>query len=174
MRIIKIFLAGLIGLFVFVTLFSLVIPSNIRVSRATIIHSSKDEVYKQVTDLKNWKNWHPLFKNNVIKILFSNPSKGINAYCDLNYKNKQTHLQVTGIDTSSIQFLLQLKGENDISNQISITPLTEQNAVQVEWQALTKMHWYPWEKFYGIFIDKIYGPGYEDALNGLKEYAESR
>jgi hypothetical protein len=42
----------------------------------------------------------------------------------------------------------------------------------VEWRSLTRLHWYPWEKFYAIFMDKITGPGYEAALNGLKEIVE--
>ena len=44
--------------------------------------------------------------------------------------------------------------------------------MQVEWNAVTRLKWYPWEKFYGIFIEKSSGQGYEDALNSLKTYVE--
>jgi hypothetical protein len=34
------------------------------------------------------------------------------------------------------------------------------------------MKWYPWEKFSGIFVDKMTGPGYQAALNELKDFVE--
>src|SRR5205807_1363242 len=108
-----------------------------------------------------------------VTLFFSNPSKGKNAYCDINYNNKQTHLVITDADSSSIKFLLQSKKENTISNELDIIPLEGHN-IRVEWKATTKLNWYPWEKFYGIFIDKITGPSYENALNGLKKYAEAQ
>jgi hypothetical protein len=55
-----------------------------------------------------------------------------------------------------------------------MNPVTDSSAMQVEWRVLTKLKWYPWEKFYGIFIDKLTGPGYEVALNNLKELAENK
>ena len=71
-------------------------------------------------------------------------------------------------DSTSIKFLLQAEGENDIDNDIVITRYPSQQSVQVEWRAITKLHWYPWEKFYGIFIDKLTGPGYEAAFKGAE------
>ena len=66
------------------------------------------------------------------------------------------------------------KGENDVENIISVTAVNAGSEIQVEWRVLTKLKWYPWEKFYGIFIDKITGPGYELALNNLKDLAEKK
>src|SRR6202000_530181 len=88
-----------------------------------------------------------------------------NAYCDITYQKRQVHLNMTSVDSSSIKFVIQSKGEDEIVNEIVITPIVAQHQIQVEWKALTKLHWYPWDKFYGIFIDRITGPGYEDALN---------
>ena len=64
-------------------------------------------------------------------------------------------------------------GENDIFNTLRVSPIQQTNQVQAEWIVLIKLKWYPWEKFYGIFIEKISGEGYEEALNSLKEYAEN-
>ena len=68
--------------------------------------------------------------------------------------------------------ILQREGENEVINMISILPLPDSNQVQVEWRSLTKLKWSPWEKFYGIFVEKLTGPGYEAALNSLKSYTE--
>ena len=172
-RFIKAFLFGITGLFIIITLLSLLITSNVRVIRTTVINNTTtDKPYQQIIDLKNWKNWHPIFKKGVATIIFTVSSVGKNAACDIVYNNKTTHLLITDADTTSIKFILQSQGENDIENAITITPIKTSGEVRVEWRALTKLHWYPWEKFYAIFLDKITGPGYDAALNGLKDFIE--
>ena len=174
MVIIKNLLIGTIGLFVVVTLMSLLLPSDIKVSRAVIINAPEDSVYKQIADFKNWKNWHPLFKNDSSVITFSNPSFGKNAYCNIIFNGKKSHLVITNSDSSFVQFLSQEKDAFDIENEISIVPVKEQNNLRIEWKALTKLHWYPWDKFYGIFIDRITGNGYQQSLESLKDYIEMK
>ncbi|MEI9933312.1 MAG: hypothetical protein WDM71_00275 [Ferruginibacter sp.] len=173
MRLIKFIIISIIGLFVVVTLMASLLSSEVKTSRAVVVHSSYSQIYMQVADLRNWKNWHPSLKADSIIISYSNPSFGKNAWCNIEYKNQQTHLQIISEDSTSIHFLSQLNRINDIDNEISITPVKEEQSFQVEWKAITKLHWYPWEKFYGIFIDRLTGPGYEEALNDLKDYVES-
>jgi hypothetical protein len=171
---IKAFLIGAIGLFVVITLFSLLIPSRVRVSRAVLINSTTaNAVYQQTALLDNWKKWHPIFTMDSAKLIKQEPTSGgkDSSYIILQH-GKEVKVQLITADSNSVKFLLQAAGENDIENDIVLKTLASQNAVQVEWRAVTKLHWYPWEKFYGIFIDKLTGAGYEAALNGLKEYIE--
>lgn len=174
MRVIKVFLVGAIGLFIIITLFSLLIPSRVRVSRAVLINNtSNDVVYRQVANLENWKNWHPIFTMDSAKLSSHSPAiAGKDSGYTFNHRGRDINITILSADSGSVQFLLQADGENDIDNDILITSLPSQNAVQVEWRAITKLHWYPWEKFYGIFIDKLTGPGHEAALNGLKDFIE--
>jgi uncharacterized protein YxjI len=167
MRLFKGFIIGLIGLFLMITLLSLLIPSNIKVSRTVIINDTTGKIIAQVKDIKNWGNWHPIFACKDATINY------LNNGCDIVYNNKTTHLVSQSATTKSVKFLLKSDNENDIANEILIIPIEHQNAMQVEWQANVKLHWYPWEKFYGIFIDKLTGPGYEAALNGLKKFIET-
>ncbi|MCW3092730.1 MAG: hypothetical protein JWP81_3799 [Ferruginibacter sp.] len=175
MRFLKAFLFGATGLFIIITLFSLLIPFKVRVSRALLINgTTAGEVYRQVAAIENWKKWHPVFTADSAKLFVQPPSAGQK---DSIYKILQLGKEITisfiPANASSVKFLLQAKGENDIENDLFITPLSGQQAVQVEWRAITRLHWYPWEKFYGIFIDKLTGPGYEAALQALKMYLEN-
>ena len=173
MRFIKAFLVGATGLFVVITLFSLLIPANVKVARNTTINSTdRNKIIAQVADLKNWKNWHPIFAAEGAVTNFGSISSGKNASCDVQYKDKVIHLLITFADSSLVSFILQSKGENSISNQIRLYPLEGLNQTMVEWTSVTHLHWYPWEKFYAIFMDKLTGPGYEMALEGLKKYVE--
>ena len=164
----KAFLFGASGLFIMATLLSLLIPSNIKVSRVDIINAPAGKVYAQIADIRNWKNWHPAFKQEGDKINFAVDGRS----CDIINTNRTTHLAITSADSVSVKFILQAKGENDIKNEINITTLPTQPGTQVEWRSFTKLKWYPWEKVYGIFIDKLTGPSYESALKGLKLFLE--
>ncbi len=172
MRFIKAFLFGATGLFIIITLISLLIPSKAKVTRTVVIDKgTKEKIYAQVNDLQNWKNWHPSFATGLAIINLGKQTAGIGGNCDVIYNNKTTHLQITGADTASITFTLTAPGENDITNKIYCYTIADQQT-KVNWQSITQLHWYPWDKFYAIFIDKLTGPGYEAALNGLKTFIE--
>ncbi|MFT3683207.1 MAG: hypothetical protein QM791_23310 [Ferruginibacter sp.] len=177
MRIIKAFLFGAVSLFIIITLLSLLIPSNIKVSRTVLINNTTaPAISSQVAYMSNWRNWHPLFKSDSAKIYINPGTKGVKSFV-VEYNDKKVTIDFTGTDSSTathiIKFNMSSPGENEIRNEIIIIPVPNQNNVQVEWQALNKLRWYPWEKFYGIFIDKLTGPGYETALNGLKTFIET-
>jgi hypothetical protein len=172
MKSFKFFVVSFGTLFIVITLISLLLPSNVKVSRAVIISAPPDKIYAQVADFRNWKNWHPSLQGSGIVVTYSDPSFGKNAFCDISNGYQKTHLQITDADSTTVKFLSQLNGGDAINNEISITPIKEQHSFQVEWKAFSKLNWYPWEKFYGIYIDRITGPGYDAVLNDLKDSLE--
>ena len=173
MRMIRGFIFALIGLFIMITLVSLLIPSRVMVTRGVVVNAGAKKVFAQVGSLQNWKNWQPVFKSDSFAIRFSQGANGVNPFCEWKSRGKKNRLVVTGQAENTITIALQREGENEVTNTINILPLPDSNTVQVEWRALTRLKWYPWEKFYGIFIEKVTGQGYEDALNNLKAYVEN-
>lgn len=173
MKQIKGFLFVLTGLSVMITLVSLLMPSKVMTARSVIIHADATTIFPAVTDLAKWKNWHPVFMQDSVNIMISNPSSGLNAFAEWSSANLRNKLLVTDVNANAVKLSLAREGERDIENIISMYPVNDSNGIQVEWRVLNTLKWYPWEKFYGIFIDKITGPGYEMALNSLKEYAEN-
>ncbi|MEO8770031.1 MAG: hypothetical protein ABI402_08095 [Ferruginibacter sp.] len=174
MRLIKGFIFVLAGLFIMITLISLLMPSKVMTVRAVVVHADHDLILSQINDLKKWKDWHPVFMSDSSNVTISTPSIGVNAFVTWNTNGKENKFLITESDANHIKATLMRSGENDVANIISINPINYSTAVQVEWRVLTTLKWYPWEKFYGIFIDKLSGPGYEFALNNLKELAEKR
>ena len=172
MRLIKGFILALIGLFIVVILLSLLIPSKVVVARGVAINANPAKVFAELSNLRNWRHWQPVFKNDSIILNFSTDSTGVNSFCEWEDRGKKNKFIITGIGQFELTVAMVRKGENDVINTLSILPLPDSNSVQVQWRAFTNLKWYPWEKFYGIFIEKITGQGYEDALNSLKSYAE--
>ncbi len=171
-RLLKGFFIVLAGLFLFITLLSLFIPSKLMVTRAVVINAPADKVYNAVSNLQNWKYWQPVFINDSAKINFYTGANGVSDSCTWYSKGKKNTIQITKKTSQSVSATLKRTGENEVLNTISLLPLADSNQVQAEWNVLIKLKWYPWEKFYGIFIEKITGEGYEAALNSLKSYIE--
>ena len=173
MRLFKGFFIVLVGLFVFITILSLFIPSKLMVTRAVVINAHAGKVFNEISNLQNWKHWHPVFINDSAIIKFDTEANGISNTCEWESKGKKNTIHITGKQGYALKATLLREGENDVLNTMRVLPLTDSNQVQAEWNVLIKLKWYPWEKFYGIFIEKISGQGYEDALNSLKAYAEN-
>ncbi|MFT3911244.1 MAG: hypothetical protein QM737_17620 [Ferruginibacter sp.] len=174
MRKLKAFVFVLTGLAIMITLVSLLMPSKVMTVRSVVVHADTGFIISEIRDLKKWKDWHPVFMNEHANIVTSDPSSGVNAFVTWNSNGTLNKLLVTESSSNHIKASLIRKGENDVVNIISMNPVNDSTAVQVEWRVLTTLKWYPWEKFYGIMIDKFSGPGYELALNGLRELAEKK
>ena len=171
-RLIKGFFIVLAGLFIFITILSLFIPSKLMVTRAVVINAHADKVFNEISNLQNWKHWQPVFINDSANIRFETDASGISNSCEWESKGKKNKVIITAKEENAITASLIREGENDVFNSIKVLPLADSNQVQTEWNVLIRLKWYPWEKFYGIFIEGITGQGYEDALNSLKAYVE--
>ena len=173
MRMIRGFVFAITGLSIFISLLSLLIPSTVMVTRGVVVNANAKKVMLQVSSLQNWKNWQPVFKSGTYDIRFNAGNNGTDGSSEWESNGKKNSLFITGHTEYSITISLRSEDENEVIHTISILPLADSNTVQVEWRALTLLKWYPWEKFYGIFIEKVTGQGYEDALNNLKAYVEN-
>ncbi len=167
------FFIVLAGLFIFITILSLFIPSKLMVTRAVVINAKADVVFNELNNLQNWKNWQPVFIQDAASIKFDTDTAGVSNSCEWVSKGRNNKMTITDRSEYAIAATLSREGENDVLNTIRVLPLADSNQVQAEWNVLVKLKWYPWEKFYGIFIEKITGEGYEAALNSLKSYAEN-
>lgn len=173
MKIIKGFLIVVTGFFVLITLISLLIPSTVVTVKSVSIHASQDKILTAIKDLDEWKKWHPIFQQEAANIFISRPTDVVNAKASWMQNGKENSIIITNLFAQGIQFNVNRTGENPVETSLAALPVQEPNTLQVEWKAVTKLKWYPWEKFGGIFISEMTGPGYEQALNSLKKYIEN-
>lgn len=174
MKAVKGILFVLSGLFIMITLFSLLMPSRVMMVRTQPVMAPRDSVFKKIADLSVWTSWHPVFKQPDWKGTFSNPSAGSGATATWNSGGKENKLEITSDSAYVLQATLSRGNENPVSYIISVLPMNNPREVQVEWKAVIKLKWYPWEKFSGMLIDKMTGPGYEEALRGLRDVSEMK
>ena len=171
MRLIKPFAFVVLGFFLLISAISLLIPSKVVTTKSAIIHAPKEKILASIRDLQVWRNWHPLFRVTP-GLSISEPSSGIGAHADWTSSSKNNSLRIVELMQDGVKIMLDRTGENPVENMLLVLPVEEAGTYHVEWRSLTKLKWYPWEKFAGIFVGDITGPGYEAALNDLKKFIE--
>jgi hypothetical protein len=164
MRKIKVIILSLVILSVLVLLFSLLIPTHSKVSRAINIVGTRDSLRNELLQLKKWVNWHPFLKARPIdSIRFSSANQlEVDHYA----------FSITGNTDSTIQFLAQNPRGEQMPSTIAIYNYGD--SCIVNWYSSITVKWYPWEKFKTIFYDNMYGPALDSNLIALKYYIEKK
>lgn len=153
-------------LFIIITLISLLIPFNVRISRAVDIKGSKSEVMAQLANPENWKKWYP-GTDTLPYLVVDGQIKGIT------YGRGGTKgLLLTGVTDTSVTATNAGTDSRRINTGWNVIAHRDTNTVTVQWYMDFKLRWYPWEKFSSLLFDKQYGSGMEKGLQNLKKLVE--
>ena len=178
MRLIKMFLFVLLGLFGVVTIIGLFIPSSVKISRGVIINADISLLYKELSDVKNWNQWLPWITSDSGAIVqlsaVTNQPGSFFRWQGVKYKSAGT-ITIKEINQDEILLLHQIKDMNDAMGGFRVRRTGANSEVtEVLWYMEYKLRWYPWERFYGIFLDRIIGPAFDKGLEQLKNYTEQQ
>ena len=146
MKIIKLGFISILAFAILITVFSLFIPSHIRISKATDINVSKELIMAQVSDTANWRNWYPGADTVKVKS------------------------EISGIADSSL--VINRKGRSESGFVFHNSGFTGTTTVQ--WYMDVHLRWYHWEKFSSLLLEKRYGPLMEKGLDNLKRHFEKK
>ena len=161
MRIVKLAIISAVVLFLVTYLFSLIIPSTIRISRAVNISVPTDSLRTQVTDLRQWKEWNLLVNNADL----TNPQ-----YTEKAFSSDQ--LKVTSLPSTGDTLFTDWHQQNSRTLASGFTWEGNGDQLVIQWYFDVKLRWYPWEKFGSIVFDKQLGPPMEKSLGNLKKLLE--
>lgn len=178
MRLVKMFLFVLTGLFAVITIIGLFIPSSVKISRGIVINADSTKVYNELRDVKNWSKWLPWITTDSGAIIqlspVTNEPGSFFKWKGLIYKSSGT-ITLQQIKPDIITTSYQLKDMNDAEGGFRIRSTgAAKQGTEVQWFMEYKLKWYPWERFYGIFMDHIIGPAFDKGLQQLKTYTEEK
>jgi hypothetical protein len=156
MRVIKLFIISAVFFFGLFTVISLLIPSNVRLSKAINIGAPRAGIMHLVADTGTWKDWHPAFK-----------ARGGEARAAYEVK---TLLQNDSLVT--VNFTTPKK--QSIVNGWQLYRYASTDSVTVQWYMDFRLPWYPWQKFGSLFYESTYGTLMQQGLQDLKTAAETR
>ena len=171
MRGVKLFFITVFILLAFLSLITVFLPSTVTVSKTVLIKANENEVALQIANFENWKNWYPAFQNKNITVnTFKKKDTSFAAITD--EKQRKLLLVLLKSVPGNIDILLSEENKNNVTYQFILLPHGT-GQTQLTWNVNTTLDWYPWKKIAGIFLDKITGPQYEEALQNLKATIEN-
>ena len=166
MRLIKLAILSFIFLFLLVTIISLFIPSNIRISKATNIAADDILIDTNIKNLSNWKNWHPS-----LKVIAENE---INVLNDTSVKIKGTTIVIIQRKNDELTTRMAADEGQPVVSGFKTISHQQGDSATLQWYMDFKLRWYPWEKFRSLFYENIYGVQMEQGLHNLKELSRAR
>lgn len=161
MRIFKLALISGVILCIVFFLFSLIIPSHIRISRAMNIATTKDSLLTHLADLRQWQQWNEMANN---------PSLTNKQYTDGSITSDQVKITKQALVGDTLFTVWQRSSDRRFASAFTWNGSGDQLVVQ--WYFDFQLNWYPWEKFSSIIFDKQLGPPMEKSLGNLKKLLE--
>jgi hypothetical protein len=138
-----------------VTAISLLIPADIRISKAINIQADKRSIFTLIDDTAKWKQWHPAFIPN-----------------DSARKFPSIQIIQRSRNDSAITMHLQQAGKPVVVNGWKIYQHSIIDSVTLQWYMDFHLKWYPWKKFGSLFFENTYGVMMEHGLGNIKALAE--
>ena len=166
MRLVKLGIISVVVLFGLITAMSMLLPTQVIISRAIDINKPMDSVYEVVTNLNRWHGWMDYYDAAVTS--FSTPAKGKGAYI----KMGKVRVDITAIEADKMDGIWQSADNRPLPGSFNFVSSNNRQTVTVQWQFIQKVAWYPWEKFASITSDKVIGPYMEKSLDNLKKLLE--
>lgn len=157
MQVLKLAFLSLIAFFLLITAMSLLIPSQIRISKAVNITGNTDSVFYLINNQDQWRHWHPAFQLQHIDSLLR--------------KNKISLTPVVKTD-SLVVINWQQGGKAPVLNSWQVHHFAPSPTVTLQWYMDFRLRWYPWEKFSSLFYEKTYGVMMEQGLSQIKTIVE--
>ena len=165
MRIVKLAIISVVVLFLLATVFSLLLPSQVIISRAIDIYASKEKVYTIVNEPEKWKFWIENRDSLAVSISTQQQKTFILG---------TTKAWILTSTPNQVNTNWQVGKGQVIPAEFNFVEQAGSDYITLQWKFVQKVKWYPWEKFASIVSDKILGQFMEASLDNLKRLAEQQ
>jgi polyketide cyclase/dehydrase/lipid transport protein len=165
-KVIKLAILSFLFLFLIVFGISLFIPSHIRISRAVNLKSSADSVLAEISDMNKWKEWYPGFDTLHLDPLSQENGRLVSA------KLSATIISITDARQNEVKAEFKSGNKRPVISGWEARSYNHSDSLTLQWYLDFKLKWYPWEKFFSLAYDKMYGTQMEEGLRNLKKNIE--
>ncbi len=162
---------------VLVTIISLFLPSSFLLKRTIVVNADKEQVFNQVGDLKNWKNWTVwALKDPQVYLNEANYSKPSNEVgSTFRWDSKVEDVGSGGVSIVSLETNSKIENKVDFGMAQSIDNWIFKEVelgVEVSWSIKIDFGFNPVSKFFGLFLEDQISPDIEKSLQRLKTFTE--
>jgi hypothetical protein len=169
MKVVKLAIFSFVFLFTIVWLISLLIPSEVRVSRATDIRADKGSVLAMIKDVNRWKEWYPnLDSFDGVKPI-TKDGKLVGLILDNKDPDKPVFLELENVGRDEVTAFFEGQRIKPVLNTWKVLEHPDKGLITLQWSMDFKLRWYPWEKFASLVLEKSNGQRMEFGLANIKK-----
>jgi effector-binding domain-containing protein len=182
MKIIKRIVLILVVLVAIAAIVGFMSPAKIHVERSLTIKATSEIIHKQINDLKNWTKWSPWHKKDTaMKIEYNSIASGAGANYSWFSNNKEVgsgNMTITSSNKDSISMAMNFMENGVATAQFILSKSDSQKdttagETKVTWTMDMDMGMNPIGRIFGLFMDKMLGPDFENGLSCLKQISEA-
>jgi len=154
----------------------LVLPSESHVERSIVINASSEKVFRVVNNFKRFNDWSPWASIDPdTKYVYEGPAMGEGAkmswVSDHSDVGSGAQWIVESVPNKLVRTELQFEGFEDVSEAAFIIEELAEGQTKVTWAFDAEMKGVG--KIFGVMMDGMLGPMYEEGLENLKSIVES-
>lgn len=169
-----IFVGALIVLLITAALF---LPSEVPVERSIVIEGKPEAVFAEVQDLHRWEKWSPWYaKDPNMKLTYSeSPAEGVGASYSWESESQGSGtMTITKVVSPRLfEAELDFGGQGTGTAHFWLEPMGE-NSTRVAWGMVAHMGNNPIGKLFGLRMESMVAPDFEDGLSRLKTVVEEK
>lgn len=155
----------------------LLLPSNYRVVRSTVIDADAMEIYNQVARLRTWADWTTWTTEEypTLKYSYEGPDSGVGAVQSWTDEEMGGgRLEVTSATVGkSIAYEMRFDGYDEPMLG-EFTFESTDDGTTVTWIAHGELGFNPISRYFGTMFDSMIGADFQQGLDNLKERMETR
>ena len=161
---------------VLLLLISLFLPRKYRVERSLALRGKPDAIFTQINTLRRWPEWTAwtVAKYPDMKVSFDGPESGVGAIYTRDGKSSgHGTLKLTRSEPDKgVSFNLDFDHGKYISTgAIHLDPSGD--FTKVTWSNEGDLGWNPVSRYFGLLMDRMMGPDFEEGLRNLKQKVET-
>lgn len=148
------------------------LPSSILISEKVNIYGPVEQVFVQVNNFHNWKNWSP-YNDSILLTQFAGPQKGAGSQMLWNDKKEGRSVQ-TILESVENQKVVTELVFNDQQNAAKSYFYFQQlgDSTEVKWEMKVEDLSYPFGRFVGYMIKKGATHNFKKGLEKLKTFLQ--
>lgn len=167
---------GLLAVVVIVIAAGLLLPSKIHIERSTVINAPPSAVFAFIDDFHKFNLWSPWAKRDPnTQYTFSGPEHGVDAKMEWHSEHRNVgsgqQLIVVSKPGQYVQTALSFDGMGSAFASFNLVP--SGTGTRVTWSFDQDVGYNITGRYFGLMMDKMIGPDYEQGLANLKTLAES-
>jgi hypothetical protein len=148
------------------------LPSEYQVERSIVIQAPQDLVFAQVNDLKKNEAWTP-WKDPTMKITYSENTEGVGASSSWESKDMGNGSQTITASAPPAAIDTHLDFGDMGQADVHWSFAAEGKGVQVTQTMKGDQGMNPMKRYFGLIMDKMLGPKFEEGLASLKSVSEA-